>query len=111
MAASFNLSTTQAGVGSVGLPIPRSMMSTPATRFSYFILLIRPNRYGGRRWMRWETSMLKLGSLIAGNLLDWCGEPHPTILSAQADNTDKPRLAQFGISELKFTRYNSPVRY
>src|SRR5947207_1376318 len=24
------------------------MMSTPATRFSYFVLLIRPNRYGGK---------------------------------------------------------------
>ena len=36
--------TTHSGVGSVGLPMPRSMMSMPATRLSYFILLMRPNR-------------------------------------------------------------------
>jgi hypothetical protein len=33
-------------------------MSTPATRLSYFILLMRPKRYGGRREMRGETSIL-----------------------------------------------------
>src|SRR3954466_9303688 len=38
--------------------MPRSMMSIPATRLSYFILLMRPNRYGGNRAMRAETSIL-----------------------------------------------------
>ena len=37
-----NFATTDSGVGSVGFPIPRSMMSIPATRFSYLVLLIRP---------------------------------------------------------------------
>src|SRR5438552_2905606 len=58
-AASWSFFTTHSSVGSVVLPIPRSMMSTPATRFSYFILLMRPNKYGGKRWMRGDTSILK----------------------------------------------------
>ena len=37
------------------MPIPRSMMSRPATRFSYLALLIRPNRYGGSRSSRGAT--------------------------------------------------------
>src|SRR2546421_2485994 len=75
MAASLSLSTTHSGVGSVGLPIPRSMMSIPATRFSYFILLMRPNRYGGRRKIREETSILKgcwLITVVLANALMIC---------------------------------------
>ncbi len=49
-----------AGVGSVGLPMPRSMMSMPATRFSYLVLLIRPNRYGGSRAIRDDGSILNV---------------------------------------------------
>ena len=41
-------------------------MSTPATRFSYFILLMRPKRYGGNREMLGETSILNGGD---GSLL------------------------------------------
>src|SRR3954467_3628177 len=91
---------TESGVGSVGLPIPRSMISTPATRFSYFILLMRPKRYGGRRWMRCEGSILKLESLITV----------PFYRRGRARMTS--RAAQFEISDLKSTigiaRFQTP---
>src|SRR5258708_27333210 len=45
--------------GSVGFPMPRSITSTPATRFSYFTLLILAKRYGGSRWSRSATGIEK----------------------------------------------------
>ena len=43
-AASQSLSITCGSGTSVGLPMPRSMMSTPARRLRYFKSLILPNR-------------------------------------------------------------------
>jgi hypothetical protein len=40
-------------------------MSIPATRLSYFILLMRPNKYGGKRAMRADTSIVNGLSLMA----------------------------------------------
>src|SRR3954471_10497907 len=76
-AASASLSTTTFGVGSVGLPMPRSMMSTPATRLSYFILLMRAKRYGGRREMGDDGSILNF-SLMTVSIFDCVGPaPNP----------------------------------
>src|SRR5262245_16958211 len=62
--------TTGSGT-SVGLPMPRSMMSTPSRRFRYLRSLILPNRYGGRRRTRsatliWNGVWGVLGSLCIG---------------------------------------------
>src|SRR5712691_5245262 len=45
--------------GSVGLPMPKSMTSMPSTRFLCFSLLILPKRYGGSRFTRSATGMVK----------------------------------------------------
>src|SRR5437588_12046059 len=62
--------TTGSGT-SVGLPMPRSMTSTPSRRFRYLRSLILPNRYGGNRRTRsatliWNGVWGVLGSLCIG---------------------------------------------
>src|SRR5688572_7950637 len=67
------------------------MMSTPATRFSYFSLLMRANRYGGRREMRVETSILNGWLLMARNACDVYGTARP---GGRAPSRGKIRIAR-----------------
>src|ERR1700722_13821599 len=43
------------GVALSGLPMPRSMMSSPATRAFALAVLTSAKTYGGRRRMRWNS--------------------------------------------------------
>ena len=56
-AASTSLATMCGGVGRSGLPIPKSMISSPRRRASIFMALTVANTYGGRRFMRGNSSM------------------------------------------------------
>ena len=50
-AVSTSLSTTWAGAGVSGLPMPKSMMSAPAARARAFMALTSAKTYGGKRRM------------------------------------------------------------
>src|SRR5208282_1231728 len=56
-AASMSFATMWGGVARSGLPIPKSMMSSPRRRASIFRALTVENTYGGRRFMRGNSSM------------------------------------------------------
>ena len=58
-AVSQSFSTTSAGEGSEGLPMPRSITSTSCWRLASSMALSRPNRYGGRRRIRADTSIFQ----------------------------------------------------
>src|SRR5512139_3216632 len=56
-AASISFSTMCLGVGRSGLPIPRSMMSSPARRIFDLSSVTTANTYGGSRWILGNSSM------------------------------------------------------
>src|ERR1019366_5917581 len=82
--ASCIASTTSAGVGRSGSPIPRLITSTPAARFSSIVRSRRANAYGGMRSRRLLGLMQLLFEVLADPALEHRPRPacqvHPQIL-------------------------------